>query len=188
MHIDDVIKGVKPVVRTVSIVLDGSIENERLLLEDELVRARQEDERAESADYQMQAPVVAQQLLDLQERAREVEVNFTFQSIGRKAWTDLEAQHPPTPEQLQIAAESDLVLKWNALTFPHAAIAASLVEPQGIDVAKVAELEEKLSAGQWKRLWAACSLANEGAGDVGESEAASAVIRGLRQRSEPPEA
>ena len=180
MHIDDVLKGVKPVVRTVPIQLDGSIENDRLRLEDELTQARRDDERENRTPL---APGIAEQLVELQVRARETEVEFTFTSIGRKAWTDLEAAHPPTPEQVEEAEKLDQVLKWNADTFPHAAIAASLLHPEGVDASKVAELELSLSVGQWKRLWACCVLANEGAGDVGFTSTASSILRDLERKS-----
>lgn len=81
---------------------------------------------------------------------------FTFQAIGRRAWRELLAQHPPTAAQLEL----DAGLEYDPDTFPAAAIAAACVEPEGVTADAMAELEERLSIGQFGRLWTACLAAN----------------------------
>lgn len=181
-HADDVLKAVKPVTRTVSICVDGELEDERLRLERQYRDAVKADDDAEDEAHTMQAPALADALADLQARAKDATVDFTFKAIGRKAWTDLMAAHPPTDEQTKDLPE-EAVLRWNPLEFPPAAIAASLSEPDGFDAVKVAELEQTLSEGQWKRLWSGCVIANEGVGDVGESSAALQQARNSGQKS-----
>jgi hypothetical protein len=126
---------------------------------------------------------VAARIEDLEAEMRASEAEFTFRGIGRKAWTDLIGQHPPTDEQRKLLGRG---IDHNPETFPAAAIAASLVEPAATPE-QVARLEEALTVGQWDRLWRAALEVNVGADLPGESLAASAVLRRLRQSSEQPE-
>lgn len=187
MEFDDVLTAAKPHQRTVTLVMDGALEDERTRLEDKLSKAEDGDKRAETVDYQPQAPAIARQILDLQKRAKESKVEFTFQSIGRRAWSDLVAKHPATKAQIDLAQELDREpLDYDIDTFPIAAMAASLVDPKGVNEDKLRRLEERLSEGQWRRLWVACLGANLGHGDVGESVAAFAVVKGSTAKSKRP--
>jgi hypothetical protein len=85
---------------------------------------------------------------------------FVFESIGRTAWRELVAKHPPTKEQLR-----DPAYPWdvNADTFPQASIAASCSSP-GCTPEEAQWLADHLAVGEFDRLWAAALKANvEGA-------------------------
>lgn len=187
LDLGDVIGKIQPHTRTVSICLDGNLEDERVRLEQALVEARKADDEADDSAYQMQAPAIAEQIEQLQEAAKAVTVDFTFRSIGRESWKTLVAMHPPTKEQIDVATQMDREpLDYNVETFPKTVMLKSLVSPKGVTAERLDELERKLSDGQWQRLWGCCWVANKGTGDVGFSEAASVVVRRMRRNSERP--
>lgn len=103
------------------------------------------------------APRVAEELLDLEAQIEQAKVEFRFRSVGRKAWADLLAKHPPTKEQVR----ADRRVDHNPATFPLAAIAASCVEP-AMTVAEVERLERALNNSQFDTLWSKCIDANVG--------------------------
>ncbi len=180
MNLDDVLDRAQPITETVRLCLDGKTVAHIGELEAELADARAADERD---NREPQAPAVADQIVELREQVKAAEVTFTFTSIGRRAWTDLIARHPPTDEQR--ASNLD----HNPVTFQTAAVAASCVDPV-VTADSVARLERTVSAGQWMVLYGACVAANAGVGGVGESVAAYALARGSRPNSTtaPPEA
>lgn len=179
MDASKVLDAFRPHRRSVDLIADGGLEDELLRLEEQLAKAREADEREDGdAATAPQAPVIAEQILALQEQAKDSTVTFVFESIGRKKWTDLEASHPPSQKQLEVAEEQDLPRPpYNPDTFCVAAMAESLVEPSGVTEDLLAEWEKSFTAGQWNRLWNACLIANLGVGDVGESVAAYAVAK-----------
>lgn len=130
-------------------------------LEAELVKACQDPTLESSAE-----PISAQ-ILALQDEMVAAEHEFTFKSIGRRAWVKLLAEHPPRPDD-----KTD----HNPETFPPAALAASAVEPT-LSVETAAEMMGELNLGQWDRLWNACLTANIGGGDGPKSAVATAVAR-----------
>jgi hypothetical protein len=115
---------------------------------------------------------------------RAATVDWTFAGVGRKAWSDLVASHPPTREQVEMFG---IRLRWNPDTFPAAAIAASCVAPEGVTVEHVQALEEATTEAEWTDVWNAVLTVNLEGRRPGESSAASAILRRLRPSSEPPE-
>lgn len=155
----------QPRQETVRLCLRGDLIHDHRQLQDELAEAERLDAMSNEPDL---APEVAQKIVDLEVQIRAEEVEFTFQSIGRRAWSDLMAQYPPSKAEQRIGAEFNE-------DFISAAVAASCVEPQmSLDDARL--LEEAVTVGQWAELWQACVLANGGSGSVGESKAASRVL------------
>jgi hypothetical protein len=71
------------------------------------------------------APALAAELEALEAEVEAAKVEFRFRSIGKRAWADLLAAHPPTREQ----KKADPRVDHNPDTFPAAAIAASCVDP-----------------------------------------------------------
>jgi hypothetical protein len=174
--IDDVIASAKRRTETVRVCLREDLYAEHRRLVSELDRL----EHGDAGDDQVVAAAEAVQAVEADIAAASVD--FVFAGIGRGAWTRLLDEHPPTAEQRADSPRLD----HNPDTFPYAAIAASLIAPEGVTAEKVAELEEHASVAVWNRLWGAALLVNVGGGHQGESEAASAALRRLRPRSEQP--
>lgn len=114
---------------------------------------------------------IAERVQAVEAEIRDAEVEFKFQSIGRKAWADLLARHPPTTKQ----KTADKRTTFNPETFPLAAIAASCVQP-AMDVDGAGDLEELLSDAQFSQLWNACVDANLGGGDSPNSLLAGRIL------------
>lgn len=113
---------------------------------------------------------LAQQIVDLEAEMAEATVIYRVQSIGRKAWADLKALHPPTP------AERKQGLDINMATFPQAAIAACAVEPT-VSPAEAEQLTVVLPEGEWGKLWSAVCGVNMGVLDTPKSAAAAVILR-----------
>lgn len=120
----------------------------------------------------------AQRIQDLEADCDHAAVTFRFRGLGRRAHSDLVAEHPPTQEQQADATDAGIRYLWNLDTFPAALVAASCFEPAGITPAAASRIAEEWSDGQWQLLWRACITANEGTADPGpKSVIASAVLR-----------
>ena len=171
--IDDILASAKPRSDTVRVSLRGDLAREYDRLETELHAATDDARLLE----------LAEQLEAVQADIRAHAVEFVIVGLGKKRWTDLLADHPPTDEQ---RAELGRWLDHNPETFPYEAIAASITDPEGLTAEKVHDLEDILTVGEWERLWRAVVAANVGDRVPGESLAASAVLRRLRPSSEPP--
>jgi hypothetical protein len=157
----------------VRVLLDTDVLAEIDDLERQLQQAVDDDEREDRMDRSPKAKKLAQRIVELQAQAREAERVFVFRSIGYRAWRDLQLEHPPTDEQLAKSPELDV----NPDTFTSVAIAASCVQPTGVTVDKVRQLEDILTGGQYLQLWTACAQANARGSQIPNSLAASAVLR-----------
>lgn len=126
------------------------------------VRRRAQAIRADAhADGMMDQPADAQELDEqarqLEQRIRESGVEFVFEAIGHRPWSDLMAKHPPSDEQKAKRFQYD------PRTFEPAAIQASLVDPEMGD-AEFAEFFDDLNEGEFMELWSACLAANVSGG------------------------
>ncbi len=157
--------GASVVKQSARICLDGDLLSEIDALNRELAQTKLDDAQLNRVP---QAPGVAAEIVELTDLARAAEVEFVFKAIGRRAWRDLVAAHPPTPEQRKEGADM------NPLTFPVAAMAACCVEPTDVDFDELGTLTNE---GQWNKLWVACHEANTGRADVPFSVAAFALVR-----------
>jgi hypothetical protein len=149
-------------------------------LDAELAAAIARDRTTNEPD---QAPVIAHQIAELQDEMTAALREFTFKNIGKKAWADLLAQHPPTKEQLAVEAEEakeqgrkPRFFDHNLETFPIAAMAAASHSPK-MDEDAVRRLEAALTDSQFTLLWRACFDANLGGADVPKSLAAGQILR-----------
>lgn len=138
-------------------------------LKADLARAVIHDERENKTP---QAPRLAEELVELESQIEQAKVDFHFRSIGRKAWADLLAKHPPTKEQVRADRRAD----HNPATFPIAAIAASCVEPVMTE-ADVVRLEQALNNSQFDLLWTKCIDANVGGLVDPKDQVASFIVR-----------
>lgn len=138
-------------------------------LQADLARAVADDERE---NRMPQAPAIADEILELEQQISDAKVEFRFRSIGRRAWADLLAAHPPTKEQRQ----ADVRVDHNPATFPIAAIVASCVEPAMTET-DVVRLERALNSSQFDALWVKCLDVNLGGLSDPKDRVASFIAR-----------
>lgn len=172
--IDDILATAAPRTETVRLSLRSDLASEHDRLEEELAAAV-DDERLLDIAERMEA---------IQAEIRSSAVEFVLAGIGKRRWSELVADNPPTAEQVEQLGRR---VPWNPDTFVYAAIAACVREPAGITVEKAASLEDVLTVAEWQRLWEAVLVVNVGDRSPGESLAASVVLRRLRPSSEPRE-
>mgnify|MGYP001152550309 CR=1 FL=1 len=96
-----------------------------------------------------------------------------LRALPRRQWSDLLArpEHQPRKE--------DAPADYNRETFPVAALAACAVAPK-MTVEQAGRLVDRLSQGQWDRLWLAILNLNKGEANVPFSAAASAILAGTQ--------
>lgn len=167
--IDDLLAEITAREKTVKILLDQRLLAEHERLDAELLAATKLDDE-ENRDPV--GPGLAQKLVEFEAAIEAAKREFRFRAVGKKAWADLLALHPPTKEQTAANARID----HNPETFPGAAIAASCVDPV-MTVEQVGRLEEALNLAQFDKLWAACLEANVGAFDSPKSLVAPLIVR-----------
>ena len=109
-----------------------------------------------------EAPGILDELRDVETELAQSEFPFTFEALGRHKYMRVKAAHPARKQD-----RADR-LDFNAETFPAALIAASAVDPV-IDDDQATELVERLSDGQFTKLWNAAISVNVGADDVPKS-------------------
>lgn len=167
--IDDLLAEITARESKVRILLDQRLLAEHERLDAELLAATKLDGE-ENRDPV--GPGLAQQLVAFEAAIEAAKREFRFRAVGKKAWADLLALHPPTKEQTAANPRID----HNPETFPIAAIAASCVDPV-MTVEQVGRLEEALNLAQFDKLWAACLDANVGAFDSPKSLVAPLIVR-----------
>jgi hypothetical protein len=161
-------------VSTFRVLLRQDLVAQHAALEAELAAAIARDATSNERD---RAPEIAAQIEAVQDEMESAKVEFRFRNIGKKAWADMIAAHPPTK------AQKELRVDHNPATFPIAAMAASLFEPEGFDEDGIRRLEAALTDAQFTALWRACIDANMGGVETLKSLAAGAILR-VNERSE----
>lgn len=167
----------------------------RLLLRQDLARQHAELsadlDRAVAGDAGLmnQRPetrALAQRVADLENEIDVAKTGFVFRAIGRRAWVDLIAAHPPTKAQLKAVAATSTgglgraSLDFNPDAFPVAAVAASCVDPE-MTVDDAQRLEAAVSEAQWSQLWEAVCRVNVGSSDPKASRVAGLILRSSEQ-------
>jgi len=166
-------------VATARVLLRQDLAARHEELDAELRAAIEVDHQEDSLE--VTAPDVAEQVQELEAEIEAAKVSFRFRAIGKRAWSDLLKEHPPTKAQLQ----ADPRLDHNPETFPAAAIAASCSDPEmTLDDAR--ELEAALNQSQFAVLWAACIDANIGGVTDPKSRLAAGLIRRANGESAKP--
>jgi hypothetical protein len=187
LSLDNVIDEVQPAEARVAVCTRADLVTRLRQLEEGLAEAMGADARAERADrvdYAPRAPQIAEDIQDLEDEARAVSRVFVFRSLGGR-YGKLLKEHPPTTEQRKTEPRLD----HNPDTFPYALMAESFVgfyvdgtiAPADGSVEQMRRLQERLSQGQWARLYGEVLAVNVGELTVPFSSRASAVLR----RSEP---
>lgn len=155
-------------VATARVLLRQDLVTRHRELDEELAAAIARDAKTNERD---QAPDIARQIEALQDEMEAAKVEFKFKAIGKKAWADLLAQHPPLKEHKELRVDH------NPETFPIAAIAASCIKPDGVDEDFVRRLEAVLTDPQFTVIWRACIDANIGGVESPKSLAAGQILR-----------
>ncbi|TXS35716.1 hypothetical protein [Streptomyces sp. OR43] len=154
----------KPRERTVKIMLDGALAGEIERLEAELVEAS-EDWQPSDLTESHPGGVIAQQIAELREKAREAEAEFKFRYIGDEEYSSLLAAHPSTSKEELFDSDS----------FPRALIAASCVDPV-MTVDDTKDLFKVINQGQIQALFDAAWDVHNSSSLVPFSLAASALL------------
>lgn len=156
-------------------------ERVRLLLAGDMLDEHADLERqlADAADDAR--TLVAEQIVELEKRMVDAEIEFVFEPIGRGRWRKLIADHPPTDDE---KAEGRI---WNGDTFPIAAMLASMREPRVAPDEFQALYDDVLTEEQFSSLWLVCLTANGGVvASHPESQAARATLANAGGKSRPP--
>lgn len=144
MDIDALIATAQPRTRKVRICARGDLiaahEEASMALAE---AANASDSLADPATTEAAAKVQA-----IEEEQEAATVVFTVASVSRQIWADLLATHGPSREQRRAGHDHD------PATFPVAAVAASVVDPEMTE-AQAKQLAEALPAGEWNKLWVA---------------------------------
>lgn len=164
----------------VRVLLDQSMLVEHARLDEALRKAIDLDAHL---NRDPEAPVIAEQIRNLEQRIDDAKTVFVFEQIGRGAWLDLVAKHPPTDEERQQG------LDHHPETFIPAALVAScktVRTPDGnegtLDVDNARFLMDELTEAEFRKLWGACLKANLGEASDPKS-AAAAIFHQLSSKS-----
>jgi hypothetical protein len=104
---------------------------------------------------------LTKQVEALRAEIQKKSMRFVFQSIGRKRWSDLLAEHPPTEEDKARNTFVDNHLE----TFAPAALHACCVEPS-LTKEQAQMLWDQFNLGQATKLFVACMDANMDADEI----------------------
>lgn len=173
VSIDEILDEIVAPRRTVTVCTRGDISERLEQLQDELAQARAADPDS------LSNPAAAQKAAEIEALALEAvqhERAFVLEAIGNRPWADLIAQHPPTKAQRADGLDHD------PSTFPVAAVAASSVSPK-MTAEQAGRLADRLSVGQWLKLWTACLEVNIGPGDLPKFVTAIATARAIEPSS-----
>jgi hypothetical protein len=152
---------------SVSVPLDGATADEAVRLADDLARVSAEDQ---SQNRPPQAPALARRVQELEAKAAESAVTFTFEGIGRAAYKRLLEAH-----QSGEATEDGVPYDDG---FPPELMAASCVSPAELrgDIDEWTEIHDNWSTGQNSRIWDAVVRANTGVNEAPKSLTASVIL------------
>lgn len=152
VSIDDVIGSASPVERIVKVCVAGHLSGEYERIRADIDDANQASLERLSGNADTSA--LRKELDEVAEKMRAQTFTFRFQAVSPKKWSDLIAEHP----------DKDGDRLFNPETFPTAAIAATCVEPTGMDAPeKVDALMEKLSPAQQSDLFDGAWMVNTSA-------------------------
>jgi hypothetical protein len=151
MDIAEVLDKVTPAERTVDICVDGSIASRLDDTQQRWLAAVRWDGDHNAAPT---APAVAAEIEALRAEAAAATITFRVRAVGSTTWRKLIAEHPPPLDDLE-------GWRWDPETFPLAAVAASTFDP-AMTEDQATELADRLSDGQWAKLFAAALTVNVG--------------------------
>lgn len=156
---------------SVPICARGDLQAEFDQLAQELEVARRSPDADTLAGTSGRTRAIAERMEELRQEMKAHTRVFRFRALPQRKWSDLLAAHP--------ARKEDAPADFNRETFPVAALAACAVHPK-MTVEQAGKLVDRISSGQWSRLWLAILNLQQGGGDVPFSAAASAILSATR--------
>jgi len=170
--IDDILSEITARTITARVLLRQDLVERHAELVAALQTAITADAREASMEGGGAAPAAAQAVVDFEAEIDHAMRDFVFKGIGKRGWSDLLKQHPPTKEQLKLQPRLD----HNPETFPAVAVAKSCLSP-AMTVEQARQLEERLDLTQWSQIWQACLSANIGDPTAPKSSVAGGILR-----------
>ncbi|MEU7044932.1 hypothetical protein AB0A77_28290 [Streptomyces varsoviensis] len=165
----------------VDIVMDAEAADEIAALEKVLTKTIELDEQSNEPD---QAPEVARRLREVEERAEASVVRFVLQAISHRAYAKLQAETPPTEEQLAEAKgrEGGELPAFDPEAFSPKLVRAQLISPTVGSDEEFNAFWDELSDGQMRQLWMTALGVQVGVTELGpKSESASEVLRSFER-------
>jgi hypothetical protein len=158
-------------------------------------KAKKEHGRAQRAENgRMHTPLTVEAQAELAEAEAELEaaqnaaaehlIDFVVESLGSDEWEELVGAHPSPKEQAERLGAQDP--GYDTKTFPLAAVAACLREPEVDSLDDVKQLKAKVPDIVWSQLFAAVLRVNRGQNAVPPSLTGSSETRSSGRESEPP--
>jgi hypothetical protein len=183
MSFADVMKAEKNGRRRGSVTLcfNSDLDREYRELEVELEDAVAAEARAASDETKTSGRRVAEkprshqiaaQMKELREVNADAFYEVSVQALPRAEWLQLRAQHPPRDSHKDEDGGA-----FNSETFPPAAAAASLIDPEPTEDV-LAWLEANLTSGDWNMLGILCWGLNEGTREAPKEDRASSILSG----------
>jgi hypothetical protein len=171
----DRLKAAKLPERTVDLCLRGDLQAEFEDLERQLAQQVAADQAAgPRLNSSPAARRIAKQIEDLRERMREETIILRMRALTRRAWGELQKQHPPRKDEAD-----DEQLGFNPDTFIPAAIKACTYEPSDLDDETWDELlDERITEQQFVALQNTMMALNVRPVSVPNSYAASRLLQG----------
>jgi hypothetical protein len=165
--IDDILEAVELPEDAVGLCLKASLVAKFHDLEGQLEMAR-EKSKSGSLVGNPEVMALAEQVEAVREEMRQQTTLIKLRALPKRAWQTLVEKHP--------ARDGVDPADYNTDTFPLAALSACAIEPK-ISIEKAGMLIDRLSAGQWSKLWTAVMSLNVYEVDIPFSATASAVLR-----------
>lgn len=141
--IDDLLDSTEPRTASVKVAVRGSAASEAQRLGERLTAAV-----AVGSD---EVDELRAQLEALGREVEDTSVEFTFTAMGRTQWSKLLRQHPPKKGDREQGYDYDPV------SFPPVAMDRCCDQ---LNQAQAQQLADKLTAGEFDRIWQACLEAN----------------------------
>jgi hypothetical protein len=162
---DDVLSGYELPTTSVSISLRGDPGAEVIRLQEQYLRAVEDDERHNRTP---EAPAILERIRDLRDEVDAARVVFELRGLDSVTWEDFKTRHAASKSkpavQIQLGRQA-VALPVNVQFF-EAALALAITSPHGWTPEKLSKLRSTLSKGQWGVLCAECWALNEGDGSA----------------------
>lgn len=151
--VDDLIASAQTRTLKVSVCARGDLVNRHAELVDELNTAIAASSDSLGNGNRSEIDRLHAEVDAVEAEQEESTTEFTLTSIGALSWSSLLRKHPPPPE---VKGQ----LAFNLASFPPAAVAACVVEPEMTEP-QAARLYDVLPSGEWDKLFAAAFTLNE---------------------------
>lgn len=176
----------KPNTRKVAILLDSALSHQMDDVASEIERLKRTKSMRSGLDNptQKQIDELEEKLIELEEEAAGLTVEFTFQDLGRKRYDALVTDNPATDEDQEawkrMGGEGKLA--YNLESFPPALISACAISPK-ISLEEAKAIFDEWSEGDLEMLFTTALLACKEPTSLPKSRAASVRMQDSQQNS-----